>query len=371
MVREELIDRLVCAKYIFESGVETLERGAPYASGLAVLSFQDAVELLLRAIAEHIHAQLKENASFNQILDEIEKSYSGRLTHRSALNQLNKARVNFKHLGLAPRDEDTRKFRRDLEGFFPSATKAFFDLDFSSLSLSSLIAHRRTRNWTKQAEECLSAGEYDECVNACAVAVGVFQANCRRGDEDALSRRLRPHVSGESLVLLQAVSGLVEEVQKQLDTIYYQLDLMGRGISYNDYLRFRDLAPAVTFTGDGRPHLGYGRSAATYEEALFCIGFARGLILKLQNQYRRNRFAPQPGERRFRTTKPSSIVAYPPKDGRQAEVIETIDCDVELSAFGNRSLDMSAYIAIHYQGDCAYIESSAVELIEGDLDTHA
>lgn len=365
MVREELIDRLVCAKYIFESGVETLERSAPYASGLAVLAFQDAVELVLRAIAEHVHAQLKENSPFNQILDEIEKCHPGKLTHRSALNQLNKARVNFKHLGLAPRDEDTRKFRRDLEGFFPNVVKTFLDLDFSNLSLSSIIIHCRTRNWVKRAEACLIAGEYEACIGGCAVAVEVFQKNLQRGDEDIYGRRLHLRTHVQSLELARAVSEVVEDVQEQLDAIHHQLSLVGSGISYNDYKQFDDLTPGVMLTGDGRPHLTSRRSAAaTYEKALFCTGFARNLILKLQSQYRRNRFAPQPGERMFRTIRAADIIVYPPKDGREIEVIETLGSGVELSAYGDQRYDQANHIAIYYQGDCAYIESAAVMLVE-------
>lgn len=365
MVREEIIDRLVCAKYIFESGIEVLDRGAPYAAGLAVLAFQDAVEMALRAIAEHIHAQIKENAPFNHILDEIEKVDHAKLTHRTALNQLNKARVNFKHLGLAPRDDDVRKFRRDLEGFFPNATEAFFSLDFSSLSLSSLIVHRRTRNWVKNAEDYLTEGDYDNCFAACALAVEVFQKNHQQGDEDAYRRRMNLRVSGDSIEVARAIAGVAEEVQKQLDAIHQQLGLIGSGISYNDHKQFDDLTPAVMLTGDGRPHFTRRRSRpATLEDALFCTGFARNLILKLQKQYRRNKFAPQPGSRKFLTAKLTKMVVYPPKDGGDVEVIVDIPAGQELSAYGDRRYDKPGHVAIFYQGDCAYVDSEAVKPIE-------
>lgn len=363
MVREELIDRLVCSKYIFESSIETLERCAPYASGLAVLGFQDAVELVLRAIAEHTHAQLKENSAFNQILDEIDKTRPGKLTHRSALNQLNKARNNFKHLGLAPRDEDARKFRRDLEGFFPNAVNAFLDLDYSSLSLSSTIVHRRTRNWVKTAEESLNSGDYQKCLGACAIAVEIFEKNRELGNQDEYERRLRTFYH-DSLEQAVASSRIFEEVQKQLDAIYHHLNLVGSGISYSEYKQFEDLTPPVMMTADGCPHLTLGSGPAKYEEALFCTGFARNLILRLQNQYRRNRFAPRPAERKFLTTKAAEIIAYQPRKDRAIEVIEAVDIGKELLAYGDQRYDSPEYIAIHYQGDRAYIESTSVVLIQ-------
>ncbi len=66
-ISKELIDRLVCAKYLFMRGIELLERSGTYADGLTVLHFQDAAEMCLRVIAEHLHCSIKENIAFNQI----------------------------------------------------------------------------------------------------------------------------------------------------------------------------------------------------------------------------------------------------------------------------------------------------------------
>jgi len=133
---KELLDRLICSKYIFHKGVDIIERGGPYSSGLGVLHFQDAAEMVLRIIAEHLHCSLKESAAFNQIIDSIDSVGDKKIFHRSALNQLNKARINFKHFGLEPKREDAIKFRRDLEGFFPNVLKSFLNIEFHLISLT-------------------------------------------------------------------------------------------------------------------------------------------------------------------------------------------------------------------------------------------
>jgi hypothetical protein len=140
-LNKQLLDRLICSKYVFHKGIDILERGGPFSSGLGVLHFQDAVEMVLRIIAEHLHCSLKENAAFNQIIDSIDSLGVHKITHRSALNQLNKARINFKHFGLEPKHEDVIKFRSDLEEFFPDVLKSFLDVDFHLISLANLLTY--------------------------------------------------------------------------------------------------------------------------------------------------------------------------------------------------------------------------------------
>ena len=173
----ELLNRLVCAKYIFRKGVEILERDEPFASGISIIHFQDAAEIALRVIAENFHCSIKDNSAFNQIMDAIDSIDHRRLTHRSALNQLNRARVNFKHFGLEPRFEDTKKIKNALEGFFPNSLRTFLDIDYDSISLISLIGHIRTENFLKKAESLITQGHYSESMAETAIAFTIFCSN--------------------------------------------------------------------------------------------------------------------------------------------------------------------------------------------------
>jgi len=157
-IRKELLDRLICAKYIFMRGMEILDQGGPFSSGRSVLHFQDSAEMALRAIAEHLHCSVKPSTQFNQIVDSINESGVNVLSHRTALNQLNSARVNFKHFGLEPKIGDSNKFKNDLNGFFPNAIKDFMGIDFDSLSLTNLIGHRRTENHLNIAQKLINEG---------------------------------------------------------------------------------------------------------------------------------------------------------------------------------------------------------------------
>lgn len=356
MISEHLVDRLVCAKYIFESGADVLDRGTPYAAGVAVLAFQDAAEMVLRVIAEHLHAQIKDHSAFSQILDEIDKAAPGKLTHRTALLQLNKARVNFKHLALAPRDEDVVKFRRDLDGFFPTATNAYLGLDFSSLSLSSLISHRRTRNWLQRAEKAFDAERYGECLACCAASVEVFESYQRRSSA-VDRRRVNLRVQTDSRDVMLLARDVSNELQEQLSDIQHQVDMIGAGISYADYRRFRDLTPGVSIYGSGKLEFqSRGSSSASAEAALFCLGFSRTMILRMEGQYKRpNLFAARGGKRKYVTIAVAPVIVYPCEEGVDVEVIEELGVGVELVAFSDVHYDKPGYASILYQNDCAYV----------------
>lgn len=135
--------------------------------------------MLLRAISEHFHANIKDQAAFNQVLDEVEQAAELQLSHQTALNQLNRARVNFKRLGLAPRNEGARKFRNDLEGFFPSILNSARGIKFDELSLASLVKHTRSSNWLRNAERLLAKGDYEDSIQASAIAFAEFRSSYR------------------------------------------------------------------------------------------------------------------------------------------------------------------------------------------------
>lgn len=365
MVREEIIDRIVCAKYMFENGTQILDRGAPYAAGMTVLTFQDSVEMTLRAIAEHIHAQIRENSAFHNILDEIDKVGVAQLTHRTALNQLNKARVGFKHMGLAPRDEDVRKFRRDLEGFFPNAVSSFLGVDFDRLSLASLIRHKRTRNWLEKAELELTNNSFYSSITCAAVAEAIHTRSNPRGQLD-LNRNRTMNFRGtvRQLGTHRELHDLVAEIDKQLLNIYEEIDLVGSGTPYGDYLRFRDLSPVISLTMAGTLIIESRSDPenVTHEDALFCKSFALNTILKRQQSYRSKVTAPESSMIKYKTIKPSDVIVYPTKDGIPQEVIERVDTGCVLHGC-QKDDGVSPYVAVDFQGDTAYAIRDALELI--------
>lgn len=354
---KELLNRLVCAKYIFHRGVDILDRGGPFYSGLSVLNFQDSAEMVLRVIAEHLHCPLKENAPFNQILDAIDSRGDKKITHRIPLNQLNKARVNFKHFGLEPKDVDVMKFRKDLEAFFPIAISSFLDIHFESISLTSLIGHRRTENFLNEAERLIVEGKYEAVIRATAIAFTIFRSHYNTDRDDFWRdpfRRFKDHD-------LERWADNIEEAVAQQQS---QLNLIMDGINLSDYRRFQRYTPVVHLTMAGTYEVlytGHGDSADLSRDiALFCHRFAIEAILLMKNNQLPPRFPIQEPERQLRVIEKSAVIVWPCED---PEIIRYAEKG-EILQGRSKKQDKPNYIAIIQDEDDAYIEKDAVVSVD-------
>lgn len=351
-IGKELLDRLICAKYIFLRGVEVLDRGGSFSSGLAVLHFQDAVEMALRVIAEYLHCSLKENAAFNQIIDAIDGVGDRKLTHRSALNQLNKARLNFKHFGLEPKEADAKKFKLNIEDFFPFAVQSFLDIDFESISLTNLIGHRRTEKFLNEAERLINKEDYEGAIRSTTIAFTIFRAHCK-SYTDKFQRDTFHKFKDQGL---QRWADNIEDILAQQQS---QLDLIFHGINLADYRRFQRFTPTVHLSDAGTYSVINFSSGElpTRDFVLFCHRFVIEAILLIKKNQLPSRFPFHKPSRKLRVIKKCDIIVWPCNDPeiiRQAEVGEIL-----LGRLGK--FDKSGYNAILQDDDEAYVSSDAVE----------
>ena len=351
-IRKEIVDRIVCAKYIFQRGAENLEKSGVYSDGLAVLHFQDAAEMILRAIAEHLHCNVKESITFNQLQDEIDKIGKGTLTHRTALNQLNKARVNFKHFGLQPKHEDVTKFHRDLEAFFPAATKTFLDIDYDFLSLIDLIEHCRTRNHMKEAERLIESDAFEASVQASSIAFELFRRYAGHDGEEIRLSLLPPDVD----------SGFVSAIENSLSELQDKINLIMDGINLGDYRRFARYIPNVQLSVANtiRVTWGFRHSSSDYTRdiASFCLRFTLDSILHMQ-QYRlpRAHMIPLPN-RYFRVLRPTTIIVWPCDS---PEVIRIAEEGEILQAYYENS-NKPDFAAVVSDEDCAFVAKNDIQM---------
>lgn len=355
-LNKQLLDRLICSKYLYYRGVDILTQQGPFSAGSAVLHFQDAAEMVLRVIAEHLNCRLKENAAFNQIIDSIDNIGHNKVSHRIALNQINKARINFKHFGLEPKYEDAYKFSCDLERFFPAVLSSFLDIDFYSISLTNLIGHTRTENFLNDAERLIGEGKYMESISASAVAFKIFSSHYemepRRYRRDPFLR----FKTGD-----RDLERWANNVDKIIEDQQSQLDLIMLGINLADYRRFKRCTPTVHLTMAGTFEIvrGFGRPVEpTTENALFCHRFVIDSILIMKANRLPSRYPLRESKRKYQVVKRGAIIVWPgenPEVIRYAEKGETLEGSTQ-----NR--DRSNYIAIIQDGDDAYIEKDLVVL---------
>lgn len=346
-----LVDRLVCAKYIFRRSCELLDSHNPFSAGLAVSGFQDSVELVLRTIAEHLDVSLTGNVAFNQIIDKIEAE--AKLPNRTMLNQLNKARVSFKHFGLEPKEQDAIKIRRDLEVFFPLAFTQFFAIDFEFVSLVDLIGHRRTENFLHEAERAIEQEEYQKAVFSSATAFHLYRQRLdkKRFNLNPFNRERTPELKSA-----------LDDIKKLFEDQQEQLDILMDGINPIEFQKFERLAPRVEFS---RAHtiLDYRfghRVSPDREDALFCLRFALDSIFLMKSAYIHPSFKSELPKTSFKVIKRAPAIVWP--DAERVEVIREVE---EGELFSGSLCRNGRHILISLDGDSAYIPLEAVEEIIG------
>ena len=358
-IGKELINRIICAKYLFHRGISILDQRGPFSSGRAVLHFQDSAEMVLRVIAEHLHCSIKESTYFNQIINDIDKQTDKNLTHRSALNQLNNARVNFKHFGLEPKIEDVLKFRNDLESFFPTSIKTFLNIDFESISLTNLIGHKRTENFLNRAEQLIYDGDYKNSICSTAIAFTIFRSHLSTGDYDYRRDPLRRLNIEDS-----ELGNWVDEIEEIVADHQVKLNLISDGISLSDYRLFQKYTPNVNLSEAGTYeviYLAFGQPIEpTQEIALFCHRFAIDAILIMKTNQLPPRFPIIEAKRKLRVTKECTIIVWPCED---PEIIRYAE-EGEIVIGRAEHFDKSNYIAIVQDDDSAYIEGDGVLLVD-------
>lgn len=360
LIKEDLLKRLVYAKYIFFQGCEAIERKLSIADGMAVLNFQDAIEMILRTIAEDAHANIKEKMSFDQIIQEIDAASAKKIPYKSSLIQMNKARVNFKHFGLIPARDDVEKCRRDVESFFKESIKLFFDVDFYQVSLADMVEKRRVKNYLKRAEKELDAGNYEQCIYATAIAFQLiflmplkYKSSLDRIDSLRIDYKVGREL-GNLPKIIKAISANIERHEQEINILIY-------GINLAEYKRFQFITPHINvFTGGSFEIIKRSDDFNTLENALFCLRFViDSALLVEQNRIPDKMEMLHEGKLpRYKVVRQSPILTG--KIRQDPEHIRDAEIDEILTGYF-KSHNIGGYVAILQDDEIAYIEENAVE----------
>jgi len=363
----DLIKRLVCSKYLFLRGQETLNRLSPFHQGIAVLAFHDCVELCLRVIAEHIGARVGENIQFQAVIDKIDEVGKGTVPCRTELNQLNRLRISFKHLALVPSDDDARKAERDTRVFLDAVLAKFADLSFGRLSLVNLVRATRVRHRLLQAEALLERDQTEESIENAAVALRLFLALAPiHSRQHSLTHEVQnsaPRNIREGGEVPRSVIALAAAADKEVERVWEQLDLVFSGIDLVAYRRFLGIAPHIDVSAVGTTWVSSRawEQPPSYEMARFCFDFALHSILTIQNStpHKSDERPPDPD---LVVTHDSPVIVYPERD-REHETIYPARVGEQLTRALGPDRFMG-FVALIVDGQLAYIAADAVAPLE-------
>ncbi len=349
-ISRPLLERLVVTKYLVTQAAATLGSSAPFSAGIAVGQLQDAVELFLRLLGEHLHAQVKEKMAFDQVVETINAAIGTPLSHRTALVQLNKARVNFKHFGLDPRLEDAQKLLQDMQFFLPTTCSAHLGVDYETISIASLVGYLRTENWLRKAEGRLSEGDYSQAVDFAAIALATFQRHLATEIEPIRLDRFGSHAD---------LRDLIDSIQDEFHELYSTIDLMLTGASLAQYRLFRQFAPRVAFTMANTFFLserGFYDTPPTSQQVSACLSFALDAILALKKAHvpREGLRRPAPETRPVQVLKEANVVIYPGDE----EVIKAVGPGDQLLVAGTHS--KSGFAIVVFDDELFFVDPAAL-----------
>lgn len=171
--------QLLLSKRLFNEGVTFARRPDAVSCGLAISLLQDAVELFVWALIKDRSISVKDTSSFTTNLEAIEKAGIS-LADRAKIQELNKARVGFKHYGNLPAPDEARKFLTYAEDFLRSGIKDHFGQDFDSVSLVDLVSFPDVREHLQYAESAISGGDFRNAVRETAIAKSLLFSRLER-----------------------------------------------------------------------------------------------------------------------------------------------------------------------------------------------
>ena len=270
--------QLVLVKQFADEADRMLGRKSAFGDGQAVSLMQDAVELLIRAVARNLNVEVQARATLDQMVDAIGKVASdefGKIPHRARIEDLNKARVGFKHSGTAPSSEDARRLVRYGVEFLEVAVPRFFDVEYRRISLAQSIRSAEILALLQRAEIAALEGRFNDAMVETSDAVGVVERSLSQVMPLPTTPIRAPGVDGQAIEhLLKYLIGL----RNVSIAAMMQFDL-------RDLMKFRQTAPRVSGSGPTRRQAVFnGPMQYTAEQAESAIAFAISFALAVESR---------------------------------------------------------------------------------------
>lgn len=289
--QEIVIKRLALIKHLFKQGLEQSNQFETIAS-FSILSFHDSVEMFLKLASEHKNIK-SDKFNFLDYWTSLPE-----LTLKESMRNLNTRRVNIKHKGILPSKSDIEVSRVNTNDFFDQNTKILFGVEFSEISLLTLITYEEVKSHLEKSEVALNKNNTDTCIQEAAMA---FSELLHAYEGSKSSHYRSPFYFGKDLTFLSSfhmgigrgydtsnsdrkMADFVDRVKESLEGIQGAIKIISFGIDYRKYVKFNLLTPSVTRKHDGTYHAyqGWQKKKLTKENCQYCIDFVIESTLKLQ-----------------------------------------------------------------------------------------
>lgn len=279
--------RLAVIKQLYKIGIEQSYLPEP-TNGFSILSFHDSIEMFMRLCAE------KENIPVNRSTNFVDYfSLVPKLELKVQMGSLNNKRVALKHNGSLPSNLDIEISRGNTTEFFEINTKKIFDIEFSEISLISFIEFDSVKGYLRNAEKGIQTKNFEESILNSQIAflelLVCYEADKKQNFKSPFN--VIENMSFKSSFSLNLGFGrkfdeYIDSVNKSLSNIDDVIKIIGLGIDYKKYIKFKLLSPDIhcwhEVNGRTYEHVPSNGILLNQRNSLFCFDFVINSALKLQ-----------------------------------------------------------------------------------------
>jgi hypothetical protein len=290
-----IMQRLAFIRMLHQQGNEQAQLPDPMRA-TCILTLHDAVELFLVLVGDHLRANLSPRLDFMAYWAEIQSKANVQLTSKTAMDRLNRRRVDFKHHGNLPSTESLVRVCADVSTFFEENTPLVFGIDYDAIDMADVIPQATTRALAKQATTEEGTGNRTEAMallsdafedlfrqhaktNSYPPSPFAFGPDIRFPLRKADIRRALPD---DRLGYASRLTDQISDVTVIASATQTGLRVMSLGVDFHRYVRFRQLMPHVHHGVAGNrevhPPSDY---APTAEHLRFCMDFLITVALRL------------------------------------------------------------------------------------------
>ncbi len=290
MATFEETSRLAFIKYLLSTGTGQAKQPEPL-SNISILTFHDTVELFLQLTSEHLNVG-KSGIEFMEYFDLIDKKLSPRtLPLRESMRRLSQSRKTLKHGGTLVSKQAIEDFAALTNRFLEESTLLIFDVKLDSVSLVDFVDLESARNELHGALRALEAGDIPTGLVHCAQGFdNLIDYNVDRtgfspkavGDLGFISGFFAaPHGDDPQS---RALARFADRVSDALNSIRETLWVIGIGLDYMDFMRFRSLTPRVFKHREesNRVYWHRQKEECTSDDVRYCVDFVVESALRLQ-----------------------------------------------------------------------------------------
>ena len=281
---ELIIKRLAVVKHLYQQGLALSYESEP-TNGLCLLPFHDSIEMFMKICADVKSVKIDRSTMFMDYFSKLTD-----LQCSSQMQNLNNKRVALKHHGEIPSSLDIEIARANTTEFFELNTPVYFDIEFSDISLTGLIKYSSVAEWLNKANNAYKKDEFMESIYLSHVA---FQELLLSHDEDKSYLYESPfsavkeckHFFRDTKIDYQLDEN-IKMIKNDLLSIDDALTIIGLGIDYKQYTKFKLLSPYINIWPEkgGRKFewLPKDNILANSRNASFCYDFVISCALNLQ-----------------------------------------------------------------------------------------